>query len=439
MESPTTNSIRQECYQKQKAEQQQWQHSGNEHQWQYSVNEQEWQHSGDEQQWHHSGVQQQWQHSDKENQWQQSGNDDTNHFEQEGLDDDDRPSEEFFKPTTSREPVDDDEMSENENNVPEKPSEAGSDKDIPAEEEQQHFTEELDEEDIRIFIENDSIKAAQSCSQEAQSHHVPTINMIFDTDEEAFRFYHTYSLICGFSINKATLYNSRSSEDKLTTRRTFKCNKGGKPVDEEEKERRKKQKQLSHQKRTGKPPPTTTKKRNPIKQTGCTAKMVIHLDNGKWVVKTVDLEHNHELSPEDETKFLRAHKQMTPDEQMFIRTFTSVKMPTRKIMSILTYLRGGKPRNVPYDKKYVSNVRTAIRNENKDNDMTQVLAYFRRRQDEDPQFYYNFKLGLGNKVECIFWSDSYSRRMYELYGDCLVSTLPTEQITTIYLLHRLLG
>jgi hypothetical protein len=110
---------------------------------------------------------------------------------------------------------------------------------------------------------------------------------------------------------------------------------------------------------------------------------------------------------------------MTDQEKLFIHTFTSVKLPTRKIIAILTNLRGGKPKNVPYNKKYVSNVMTAIRQEDKANDMMKVLDYFRKRKEADPRFYYSFQLGPGKKVLCIFWSDGFSRKMYDLYGDCL--------------------
>uniref|UniRef100_A0ACD5VH04 Uncharacterized protein n=1 Tax=Avena sativa TaxID=4498 RepID=A0ACD5VH04_AVESA len=157
---------------------------------------------------------------------------------------------------------------------------------------------------------------------------------------------------------------------------------------------------------------------NVVQITGCPAKMVVSLRNSKWVVISVDLEHNHELSPPDETKFLRSHKHMTDQEKLFIRTFNSVKLPTRKIMAIVAYLRGGVGA-LPYTKKYVSNVRTAIRNECRQNDMTQVLEYFRKRKQADPRFFYDFKLGEGNKVLSLFWSDEHSRKMYELYGDCV--------------------
>lgn len=111
---------------------------------------------------------------------------------------------------------------------------------------------------------------------------------------------------------------------------------------------------------------------------------------------------------------------MTEEEKLLIRTFNAVKLPTRKIMAILSFLRGG---NTPYTKKHVSNVRTAIGKESNQNDMMQVLIFFRKMQAEDPQFYYAFKTTKvsdeDNKVLCIFWVDGYSRKMYELYGDCL--------------------
>ncbi|KQJ97070.1 hypothetical protein BRADI_3g28642v3 [Brachypodium distachyon] len=146
--------------------------------------------------------------------------------------------------------------------------------------------------------------------------------------------------------------------------------------------------------------------------------MVITLKDGTWLVTSLDMQHNHELSPHGEAKYLRSHKHMTNVEKLFIRTFNSVKLPTRKIMAILSYLRGG-IHATPYTKKILSNMRTSIRKETKANDMMMVLQYFRKRQDHDPRFYYAFKVDSSKKVENIFWSDGNSRRFYELYGDCI--------------------
>jgi hypothetical protein len=277
--------------------------------------------------------------------------------------------------------------------------------------------EHLTHDDIRIFLEHESIAAAIRSSQEGVGHHVPLINMDFNTEEEAYDFYNEYATICGFAIKKAGKYNG-----KLTQAQTYTCNRGGKVVDYETKDKRKQQKKEKRSEREGKPIPEKERKRNnQLEITGCEAKIVITLKdpNGKWFITKVEIHHKHEMCAHDESKFLRSHKKMTAEEKLFIRMFTSVKLATRKIMTILTYLRGGKPKNVPYTKKDVSNQMTKIRQENNKNDMVQVLEYFRQRKDEDPQFYCSFDLVEGNKVQSIFWADSFSRKMYDLYGDCL--------------------
>ena len=234
----------------------------------------------------------------------------------------------------------------------------------------------LSQEDIEIFIENESVTAAQTCSQEVRSHHVPNINQSFDTNVEAFEFYNTYAEICGFSVKKASNYRSQKiGESKPVTRYTFKCNRSGKVLDEEEAEKRKRKRDEKRQETKLKKmiergetqplqhpaQPTKTRKRNKIEITGCLAEMIVTMKGNKWVVTTLHMDHNHELSPPEESRFLRSHKHMTNEEKLFIRTFNSVKLPTRKIMAILSYLRGGSLKAVPYTKKLVSNLETTMR------------------------------------------------------------------------------
>ncbi|KAM0826774.1 hypothetical protein ACQ4PT_068649 [Festuca glaucescens] len=75
--------------------------------------------------------------------------------------------------------------------------------------------QELCQEDIEIYLENESVKAAQTCSQEVRSHHVPHINQVFDTKEAAFEFYNSYSDIIGFSAKIAGNYHYRK-DNKVT-------------------------------------------------------------------------------------------------------------------------------------------------------------------------------------------------------------------------------
>jgi hypothetical protein len=121
--------------------------------------------------------------------------------------------------------------------------EPNEDHQFESEQEDQEGVEHLSQDDIRVFLENESVAAAQSCSQEVRNHHTPRIDMVFSSPDAAYAFYNEYASICGFSIVKAGNYHGKSGGVSAVTRHTFKCNKGGKVVDEEVLEKRRKQKQ----------------------------------------------------------------------------------------------------------------------------------------------------------------------------------------------------
>ncbi|XP_015694330.1 uncharacterized protein LOC107304505 [Oryza brachyantha] len=95
----------------------------------------------------------------------------------------------------------------------------------------------LTEEDIQLFLHDESISAAVRSSQEGDSMHVPKKGKKFRTDKEAISFYQNYALIVGFSTVKATSYISRKKgvESKVT-RQTFKCQRRKKMESSKEEE-----------------------------------------------------------------------------------------------------------------------------------------------------------------------------------------------------------
>ncbi|KQK18713.1 hypothetical protein BRADI_1g44241v3 [Brachypodium distachyon] len=283
--------------------------------------------------------------------------------------------------------------------------------------------EHLSREDIENYLKNETVLASQSCSQEVRGQHVPHINMSFCSDAEAFAFYNTYASIVGFSAKKAGNYHCRGAVDSKTTRCTYRCNRAGKIVGKEILEERRKRREHNRKKnnKSGVSCDAQIKKprnKNTIEITDCHATMVVTLKEDKWVVTNIELQHNHALSPPGEAKFLRSHKHMTEEEKLLIRTMNSVKLPSRKIMAILAGFRGGMSA-LPYTKKDVSNYRTAIRNESNQNDMMMVIEFFRKRQMEDPRFYYAFRVDDEHKVQNIFWANGNCRKFYDLYGDCI--------------------
>ena len=168
--------------------------------------------------------------------------------------------------------------------------------------------------------------------------------------------------------------------------------------------------------------PTTEKgakrKTNVQVRTDCPVVMVVKEIKGIWKVIRLDLDHNHELSPGNRDQLFGGRKYMTDAEKSMIRTLNDNNIPTRKMIAILSYLRGGLLA-LPYKNKDVSNFRTKINREITGNDMTKALEYFRNRKSEDPSFYYKFDVDDNMKVRNLFWREGSSLKYYAEYGDCV--------------------
>jgi hypothetical protein len=79
----------------------------------------------------------------------------------------------------------------------------------------------------------------------------------------------------------------------------------------------------------------------------------------------------------------------------------------------------------------VSNFRSTIRKTEKFKDMQQALDHFRVLKEEDPYFFYKFKLDDENRVQNLFWVDSASRHAYiESYHDFV--SLDATYMTNMY-------
>ena len=131
------------------------------------------------------------------------------------------------------------------------------------------------------------------------------------------------------------------------------------------------------------------------------------------------IEHNHDLHPPGEVRFLRSHKYITEQEKDLIRTCKRVNIPTRNILAIMAFFRGRGLSSLPYTAKQISNMGTKMRIDNGLNDMMQVVSFFEQKKSEDPLFYYSFKTDPAKNVMHIFWADGTGIRNYQQYGDFL--------------------
>ena len=223
--------------------------------------------------------------------------------------------------------------------------------------EEQEF---LTEEDIEIFFELEEKGGEQRDTCDIESQLKPHLGQRFKTQEESQQFFNYYSSVAGFSSVIVSSYRTISKKRRNeVTRFTMKCNRHG-TTTEIERENLVPQRQSTV-----------------IARTNCKVEMVASEGQDMWQITRLNLEHNHELSPD--SRFFRSHKYMSDEEKDLIWTLKRTNNPTRKIVSILAYIRGGYGQ-LPYNKKAVSNYGTQINRELENTDMMEVVKIFNKKQ-----------------------------------------------------------
>lgn len=264
----------------------------------------------------------------------------------------------------------------------------------------------LIQEDIEQFLEEQQQEALKGNNANIDRKYIPELEQKFKSIIEAQNYFNFYTYMAGFSIvNVHSARTTSKKRNREVIRVTFKCYKYVK-VD------------CNTKPETVDETATRERKTNEAIGTKCKCVMVISERNLEWIITRLDLDHNHELSPSDEVRFLRSHKYLSTEERVLIRTLKECHIPTRNMIVILSVLRGGLT-SLPYTKKDISNVRTEINRETSSNDMMQCLTYLKKKQEEDPNFFYEFDLDENRKVRNFFWTDGRSRDWYHKFGDCI--------------------
>lgn len=259
----------------------------------------------------------------------------------------------------------------------------------------------INEEDINNYLANEE-DSQDNTPVVIDKKHIPCIGKKFRTHEEARSFFNFYAYQVGFSVVITHHYKSTSKKRfGQITKYTYQCYRYGKNDDGQKKKKKKTQQQRNTQ---------------VIDRTDCKCMLTVRLEGDVWRILSMNLNHNHTLTPNREAKFLRSHKHMTDEEKKLIRTLKQCNIPTRNMISILSFLRGGIAA-LPYTRKDVSNVGTTINSETRNTDMNQVMEYLRQKEAKDPGYYYKLTLDENNKVKSMFWTDGRSTQLYEQYGE----------------------
>ncbi|WCJ32780.1 FAR1-related sequence 5 [Euphorbia peplus] len=201
-------------------------------------------------------------------------------------------------------------------------------------------------EDNRNEMPAESSSGAKEKTKEA-NFLVPAVGLEFSSEEEVYEFYKTYAEETGFHVRKGKV---QRLSDRLIRKRYFFCSREGRKQHRE-----------------------TTYKRKETR-TGCTARIVCQLEDGKWKISQFCEDHNHHLQL---AKMAKVDLRM----EVFSDEKTNV-LHREEAQSLIDY-----------------------------------CSYL---QEEDPSFLSAVQLDADGRVKNFFWTDQSSAIDYKYFGDVLV-------------------
>ncbi|XP_071681360.1 protein FAR1-RELATED SEQUENCE 5-like [Lolium perenne] len=141
---------------------------------------------------------------------------------------------------------------------------------------------------------------------------------------------------------------------------------------------------------------------------------------GVWTVLRFDDNHNHKPATADQIAFMRSHRKIKAHQKSRIMSPELFGMRLFNIMR--TFISdNGKYSMVGFVRKDLYNM--SCREKRKmlaKGDANTTIGIMEKRKRDDPEFYFDYKLGKGGKLLHLFWCDSQSRQDYADFGDVLV-------------------
>ncbi|GLT62426.1 hypothetical protein SLA2020_350650 [Shorea laevis] len=228
--------------------------------------------------------------------------------------------------------------------------------------------------------------------------------MKFSSEKEVKLYYKEYAKQVGFGV---VHQRSKKNADGSLKYLTLGCARFGK--------------QQTDPPNIGKPNPTT--------KMGCTARINAKLRDGAWFVTTVEVNHNHALSPK-KARFFRSNRKVGSDARRRLEINDMSGVGLSKNFNTLVVEAGGYE-NLPFIERDCRNFIAKARHLRLGKGGAGVLHdYFNRMREMNDGFYSVMDLDEDSRLRNVFWADARSRAAYEYFGD--VITFDTTYLTNIY-------
>uniref|UniRef100_A0ACD5WSC7 Uncharacterized protein n=1 Tax=Avena sativa TaxID=4498 RepID=A0ACD5WSC7_AVESA len=229
----------------------------------------------------------------------------------------------------------------------------------------------------------------------------PEKGMMFDSEDDAIRFYKGYAKKKGFGVIRRT---TRHGEDNKLNYFTLACSRQGKA-------------------------PYSSKnsfKPNPSTRMQCPCKINFSRRGEMFSITSVTLDHNHPTSPST-SRFVRCHKKLDLDAKR--RLELNDQAGTHMNGSLVTQA-GGCDKLGFGEKECRNYLQETRRLKLGARDAHAVSQYFLHMQSKDPHFFHLMDVAEDGWLRNVFWADARSRAAYESYSD--VITFDTTYLTNNY-------
>lgn len=247
--------------------------------------------------------------------------------------------------------------------------------------------DEYDVEGDSTGVEHDDETGEPQLKKEPPS---PTVGLEFGSFDEAYDFYNMYAKGQGFGIRVSNSWFRSKRKERY--RAKLSCSSAG----------------FKKKSEANNPRPET--------RTGCPAMIVIRLvDSKRWRIVEVELEHNHQVSPQIK-RFYKSHKKMI----LAAKKAQPSPEPVTEVHTIKLYRTA--VLDVGHDgysnfNEGINPVDNSKHLELKEGDAHAVYNYFCRMKLTNPNFFYLFDLDDDGRLRNVFWADARSRAAYGYFCD----------------------
>ncbi|XLT82123.1 protein FAR1-RELATED SEQUENCE 5 [Arachis hypogaea] len=224
------------------------------------------------------------------------------------------------------------------------------------------------------------------------------MEMLFNSPDEAARFYEQYSRGKGFAMRVGKKLRNKNGD---IVRYTYLCNREG--------FRQKKWVELEGRKREHKV----------VTRCGCMAEMHIKQNGqmGKWYVSRFVDDHNHELLPPKLVEYLPPHRKMSDVDVAHMDSLRQVGISVPKIYESLAAQAGGFD-HIPFTKRDMYNEVRRQRGMRK-GDVNATIRYFEAGAKADEKLFWRCQVSADQHMCDLFWCDGRSQDDYKIFGDVL--------------------